>query len=195
MWVGQTPGDHSFLLLTSTPLSWLLHSAAVHTDRDESFRPLVSRGLVGKQKQCGLAFVLKCAKTYKVSFNIWPQQLEVRTQRDKGINWRCFFLLISLLFFWFFLFYTKTAKQVLKPAWGIHCSPPACLSSTAIVAKLLEVILCRSLCTFLAQITLPSSCKMVNLRMWPQRYRNIQLITNDKISEYQFRNLYELCCS
>lgn len=101
MWVGQTPGDHSFFLLTSTLLSWLLHSTAIRADRDESFRPLVSGGLAEKQKQCGLAFVLKCAKTYKVSFNIWAQQFEVRTHThtDKGINWRCF---VILLIVWLF---------------------------------------------------------------------------------------------
>lgn len=82
MWVGQTPGSHSFFLATSNLLLWLWHSEAVHTDRDETFRPLVSRDLADKQKQCGLAFVLKCATVYKVSFNIWAQQFEVRTHTE-----------------------------------------------------------------------------------------------------------------
>lgn len=158
---------------------------------------LVSRGLAEKQKQCGLAFVLKCAKAHKVSFNIWAQQFEVRTHtQTKELIGNVFFLLIFFCYsFWFLLFHTKRVKQVLKPAGGILCSPPACLRSTAIAAKSSEVILCRSLCTYLAQITLSSSCKMINLRMWPQRNKHIPLISNDKINEYHLRKLYELCCS
>lgn len=139
--------------------SWLLRSAVVHNDRGWGFRALLWFLVACQERKhtCGFPFVLKCTKAYIISSNVWAQM----------------FILLSIIVLAQTHAETLVNKIALLFIWKWR-SP---------LAFIITFDLCWFFCTCRAQITLYSSCEMINLKMRSPECRNTHLISSNRISE------------